>query len=87
MVNPIFPHGSLNNLILLPAAKVFDSKWNVTGEDWQTSTRLDSSYDGRYDYYDPMFPGEGSGAPSEYSRATGFSFQLFYYLGRYKKKS
>ena len=70
----------------MPLSKVFDSKWNVSGEDWKTSTRLDSSYDGRYDDYDPMFPGDGYGSPSEYSRATGFSLQLFYYLGRYKKK-
>ena len=79
--------GYYHDFNAMPLSKVFDSKWNVTGEDWQTSSRLDSSYGGRYDDYDPMFPGKGSGAPSEYSRATGFSFQLFYYLGRYKKKS
>ena len=71
----------------MPLSKVFDSKWNITGKNWQTSSRLDSSYNGRYDEYDPMYPGEGSGAPSEYSRATGLSLQVFYYLGRYKKKS
>ena len=71
-----------NSMLL---SKVFDSKWNITGDDWKNSTRLDSSYNGRYDDYDPMYPGGGSGSPSEYSRATGFSFQLFYYLGRYKK--
>ena len=79
--------GYFHDFNAMPLSKVFDSKWNVTGEDWQTSSRLDSSYGGRYDDYDPMFPGKGSGAPSEYSRATGFSLQLFYYLGRYKKKS
>lgn len=79
--------GYYHDFNAMPLSKVFDSKWNVTGEDWQTSSRLDSSYGGRYDDYDPMFPGKGSGAPSEYSRATGFSLQLFYYLGRYKKKS
>ena len=79
--------GYYHDFNAMPLSKVFDSKWNVTGEDWQTSTRLDSSYGGRYNDYDPMFPGKGSGAPSEYSRATGFSIQLFYYLGRYKKKS
>ena len=71
----------------MPLSKVFDTKWNITGKEWQTSTRLDTSYNGRYDDYDPMYPGEGSGSPSEYSRATGLSFQIFYYLGRYKKKS
>ena len=79
--------GYYHDFNAMPLSKVFDSKWNVTGEDWQTSSRLDSSYGGRYDDYDPMFPGKGSGAPSEYSRATGISLQLFYYLGRYKKKS
>ncbi|MDG1848308.1 MAG: hypothetical protein P8J35_06690 [Candidatus Marinimicrobia bacterium] len=79
--------GYYHDFNAMPLSKVFDSKWNVTGKDWQTSSRLDSSYGGRYDDYDPMFPGKGSGAPSEYSRATGFSLQLFYYLGRYKKKS
>ncbi len=69
----------------MPLFKVFDSKWNVTGKEWKTSTRLDSSYDGRYNDYDPMYPGEGFGSPSEYSRATGLSIQVFYYLGRYKK--
>ena len=71
----------------MPLSKVFDTKWNVTGKNWETSTRLDSSYNGRYADYDPMYPGEGSGSPSEYSRATGLSLQVFYYLGRYKKKS
>ena len=71
----------------MPLSKVFDTKWNVTGENWKTSTRLDSSYNGRYADYDPMYPGKGSGSPSEYSRATGLSLQVFYYLGRYKKKS
>ena len=71
----------------MPLSKVFDTNWNVTGKNWETSTRLDSSYNGRYADYDPMYPGQGSGSPSEYSRATGLSFQVFYYLGRYKKKS
>ena len=71
----------------MPLSKVFDTKWNVTGKNWKTSTRLDSSYNGRYSDYDPMYPGKGSGSPSEYSRATGLSLQVFYYLGRYKKKS
>ena len=71
----------------MPLSKVFDSKWNITGKKWKTSTRLDTAYNGRYDDYDPMYPGKGSGAPSEYSRATGLSLQVFYYLGRYKKKS
>ena len=71
----------------MPLSKVFDTKWNVTGKNWKTSTRLDSSYNGRYADYDPMYPGQGSGSPSEYSRATGLSLQVFYYLGRYKKKS
>ena len=71
----------------MPLSKVFDTKWNVTGKNWETSTRLDSSYNGRYADYDPMYPGKGSGSPSEYSRATGLSLQVFYYLGRYKKKS
>ena len=71
----------------MPLSKVFDTNWNVTGKNWKTSTRLDSSYNGRYTDYDPMYPGKGSGSPSEYSRATGLSLQVFYYLGRYKKKS
>ena len=71
----------------MPLSKVFDTKWNVTGKNWKTSNRLDSTYNGRYADYDPMYPGEGSGSPSEYSRATGLSLQVFYYLGRYKKKS
>ena len=71
----------------MPLSKVFDTKWNVTGKNWKTSTRLDSSYNGRYADYDPMYPGQGSGSPSEYSRVTGLSLQVFYYLGRYKKKS
>ena len=71
----------------MPLSKVFDPKWNVTGKNWKTSTRLDSSYNGRYADYDPMYPGKGSRSPSEYSRATGLSLQVFYYLGRYKKKS
>jgi hypothetical protein len=32
----------------MPLTKVFDTKWNVTGKNWKTSTRLDSSYNGRY---------------------------------------
>ena len=64
----------------MPLFKVFDPKWNITGKEWKTSTRLDSSYDGRYNDYDPMYPGEGFGSPSEYSRATGLSIQVFYYL-------
>ena len=71
----------------MPLSKVFDTNWNVTGKNWKTSTRLDSNYNGRYADYDPMYPGKGSGSPSEYSRATGLSLQVFYYLGRYKKKS
>ena len=53
--------GYYHDFNAMPLSKVFDSKWNVAGEDWQTSTRLDSSYGGRYNDYDPMFPGEGSG--------------------------
>ena len=71
----------------MPLSKVFDTNWNITGDEWSSSTRLDPSYNGRYNDYDPMYPGKGSGSPSEYSRATGLSFQVFYYLGRYKKKS
>ena len=61
--------------------KAFD--WNKTGE----NSRLDSEWEGRYDEYDPMYPGnKKGGTPSEYSRMTGLSIQLFYYLGRYDKK-
>ena len=62
----------------MPLSKVFDTKWNVTGKNWRTSTRLDSSYNGRYTDYDPMYPGKGTGSPSEYSRSTGLSLQVFY---------
>jgi len=70
----------------MPFSSVFDTKWNITGNKWKESTRLDSSWNGKYDDYDPMFPGKGKGTPSEYSRMTGLSIQLFYYLGRYDKK-
>ncbi len=53
---------------------------------WDTMLRLDPEWEGRYVEYDPMFPGNGKGTPSEYSRMTGLSIQLFYYLGRYDKK-
>ena len=79
--------GYFHDFNSMPLSKVFDSKWNITGKNWQNSTRLDSVYNGRYADYDPMYNGKGSGVPSEYSRATGLSIQVFYYLGRYKKKS
>ena len=77
--------GYFHDFSAMPLSKVFDSKWNVTGEKWYTSTRFDTTYNGRYNDYDPMYNGKGYGVPSEYSRATGLSFQIFYYLGRYKK--
>ena len=79
--------GYFHDFNSMPLSKVFDSKWNVTGKNWNNSVRLDSAYNGRYADYDPMYNGKGFGVPSEYSRATGLSIQVFYYLGRYKKKS
>jgi hypothetical protein len=79
--------GYFHDFNSMPLSKVFDSKWNVTGKNWKNSARLDSAYNGRYADYDPMYNGKGFGVPSEYSRATGLSIQIFYYLGRYKKKS
>ena len=79
--------GYFHDFNSMPLSKVFDSKWNVTGKNWKNSVRLDSAYNGRYADYDPMYNGKGFGVPSEYSRATGLSIQVFYYLGRYKKKS
>ena len=79
--------GYFHDFNSMPLSKVFDSKWNVTGKNWNNSVRLDSAYNGRYVDYDPMYNGKGFGVPSEYSRATGLSIQVFYYLGRYKKKS
>ena len=79
--------GYFHDFNSMPLGKLFDSKWNITGKNWNNSTRFDSTYNGRYDDYDPMYSGNGYGVPSKYSRATGLSIQLFYYLGRYKKKT
>lgn len=80
-----FEVGYFHDFSSMPLSKVFDSKWSIPGKNWKESTRLNSEWNGRYNDYDPMFPGEGKGLPSEYSRMTGISIQLFYYLGRYKK--
>ena len=78
--------GYYHDFNAMPLGSVFDTEWNLTGKKYEESNRLDPEWDGRYVEYDPMFPGNGKGTPSEYSRMTGLSIQLFYYLGRYEKK-
>ena len=75
--------GYYHDFNAMPLSEVFNPDWNKTGE----NSRLDSEWEGRYDEYDPMYPGnKKGGTPSEYSRMTGLSIQLFYYLGRFDKK-
>lgn len=71
-----FEVGYFHDFKSMPFSKVMTSNWNPS------DTKIVNDYGYGYEKY----PHEYEGLPSEYSRATGMSLQLFMYLGPTKKK-
>jgi len=71
-----FEVGYFHDFRSMPFSKVMTSNWNPS------DTTIVNDYGYGYEKYQHEY----EGLPSEYSRATGMSLQLFMYLGPTKKK-
>ena len=71
-----FEVGYFHDFRSMPFSKVMTSNWDPT----------DTTIVNDYGYGYKKYPHEYEGLPSEYSRATGMSLQLFMYLGPKNKK-